>query len=185
MTYHLVRLPLSKQKCPKVASQYCEIAKKGILSIKYSIHQRTRNRVYPKMCDYACVKLCYGKTVKLVGVIRPFGGLIGVPRVTTGSWPPRTWMRPDNLEDGLFGKFWPIQTDFYCVKPCMGKRSTWGVLSVLMGLWLGHLGVKAGGLGLLGRGWGPMMLWMDCFVNFGPLGSDFNYRHIAALTSLH
>ena len=69
MTIYFARPQVSKRKCSKVASQYGKIAKKEILSIKYSIHQRTSNLVYPKMCDYACVKPCYGKTVKWGGKV--------------------------------------------------------------------------------------------------------------------
>ena len=91
MTIYFVRLPLSKRKCSKVASQYGKIAKKEILSIKYSIQQRTSNLVYPKMCDYACIKPCYGKTIKWGEgcVYRPFWGLIGAPVVKAevlASW---------------------------------------------------------------------------------------------------
>ena len=32
-----------------------------------------------------CVKPCYGKTVDLGGVFRPFGGLMGAPGVTAGG----------------------------------------------------------------------------------------------------
>ena len=41
------------------------------------------------MCVYACVKPCYGKTVKGGGVYRTFWGLIGAPVVKAGvlaSW---------------------------------------------------------------------------------------------------
>ena len=35
--------------------------------------------------DFNCVKSCYWKMVDLVGVVYPFGGLMGAPGVTAGG----------------------------------------------------------------------------------------------------
>ena len=142
MTVSFRRLPLSKRKCSKIASQYGKIAKKEILSIKYSIHQRTSNLVYPKMCDYACVKPCYGKTVK-------WGKGLCLLSFLGSNWGPcgQGWGL------GLLGCGWGLmmgwmdllansglqRPDLINVKPRMGKWLRGGGC-VPLRVWLGPLG---------------------------------------------
>ena len=69
----------------------------------------------------------------------------------------------------VLGRYNPTLTAWNLAR---GERSIWVVFSILLEVWWAPKGVMAGGLCIVGHGWGPTVRMMDCLANLGPLGPD-------------